>query len=82
MLRAVLLSAFSLFVAAPAFADELKCGPHEHVISERDPEEGAMTKRCVCDEGWDATGPAPPCKERAKTGTKTPPPAPKDHPKK
>lgn len=63
-----------LLLAAPAAAQELKCGPHEHLVTERDPDEGAMMKRCVCDEGWDADGPAPPCRERPKGGAKAPAP--------
>lgn len=63
-----------LFAAAPAFAGaDPKCGPHEHLVTEKDPEEGGIMKRCMCDEGWDAGGPAPPCrsgKDAAKDGKK------------
>jgi hypothetical protein len=54
-----------------AFADGLKCGPHEHVVEERDEEEGSKVKRCVCDEGWDADGPGKPCRQ-AKPDAKKP----------
>ena len=54
--------------AAPARA-EMKCGAHEHLVVEKDEDEGGTMKRCVCDEGWDETGPAPPC--RAKAGART-----------
>ena len=48
-----------------------KCGAHQHVAVEKNDDEGGTVKRCVCDEGWDANGPAPPCK-KAKPGAKKP----------
>jgi hypothetical protein len=62
--------ALALFAAPlPSLAGEPQCGPHEHVVTERDDEEGSIVKRCVCDEGWDADGPGKPCRQ-AKGGAK------------
>jgi hypothetical protein len=44
-------------------AAEPRCGPHQHEAVEQNDDEGATVKRCVCDEGWDAGGPAAPCKK-------------------
>jgi hypothetical protein len=59
------LFAFSLaaLLGAPAAATAASdCGPHQHLVVEKDPDEGGTMKRCLCDEGWDADGPAPPCR--------------------
>lgn len=48
-------------VAALAGPDP-RCGPNEHVLVERDEEEGSTVKRCVCDEGYLSEGPGKPCK--------------------
>jgi hypothetical protein len=77
-MKRVLLSLvlpIALAISSPAAAEDPKCGPHEHLVVERDPDEGAMTRRCLCDEGWDADGPAPPCRERPKAPGKGPAPA-------
>src|SRR5206468_857152 len=50
-------------LAAPAPDGERKCGAHQHQSVEKNEDEGGTVKSCVCDEGWDATGPAPPCKK-------------------
>jgi len=56
-----------LCAPAPALAGPVPaCGPHQHVESERDEDEGSVVKRCVCDAGWDADGPGRPC--RAASG--------------
>lgn len=69
MLRILLASLFiPVFLAAPALAEAPACGPHEHLVIEKDPDEGATVKRCVCDADWDADGPQPPCRS-----TKQPP---------
>lgn len=47
--------------APPPKAPPSECPPHAHVVVEKDPDEGGTIRRCICDEGWDATGPAPPC---------------------
>ncbi len=52
---------------AAGLATELKCGPHEHIVEERDEDEGSKVKRCVCDEGWDADGPGKPCRAAGAT---------------
>ncbi|MSP60100.1 MAG: hypothetical protein EXR72_07110 [Myxococcales bacterium] len=74
-MRALVISLF--LVAAPrgssALAEELKCGPHQHVVVEKDEDEGATRKRCACDEGWDAEGPGRPCKEVKAAPAKAPP---------
>ena len=59
--RAAALAFFLSLSPLPALAGpDPACGPHEHVVSERDEDEGGMVKRCVCDEGWDADGPGKP----------------------
>ncbi len=68
--RRLILLSLALTPAA-GLAAELKCGPHEHVVEERDEEEGSKVKRCVCDEGWDADGPGMPCRQ-AKPDQKKP----------
>ena len=46
-----------------ARAGQTKCGAHQHEAVEKNDDEGGTVKRCVCDEGWDGNGPAPPCKK-------------------
>jgi hypothetical protein len=73
----VLAFGCALFVSVPAVhaaGDKGECGPHEHLVVEKDPDEGAITKRCLCDEGWDAGGPAPPCKQVGAQGAAKPKP--------
>jgi hypothetical protein len=53
-----------------ARAGERKCGAHQHESVEKNEDEGGTVKSCVCDEGWDATGPAPPCKKATKSKKK------------
>ena len=45
-----------------ARAGERKCGAHQHESVEKNEDEGGTVKSCVCDEGWDATGPARPAR--------------------
>lgn len=59
-------------IGAPARAAE-KCGPHQHVATETNDEEGGTVKRCVCDEGWNAGGPGAPCKKVKAEGKKPKP---------
>lgn len=40
-----------------------KCGAHQHLSVEKDEDEGGTVKRCVCDDGWSASGPGAPCKK-------------------
>lgn len=66
----------ALWLGAPRVARaDSKCGAHQHESVEKDEDQDATVKRCVCDEGWDGSGPAAPCK-KAKT-PKTPKVAPK-----
>jgi hypothetical protein len=58
--------ALSLSSSAVAAAAEPACGPHQHVVVVRDEDEGGTMKRCACDEGWDADGADPPCREKAR----------------
>lgn len=48
------------------------CGPHEHLVVERDEDEGSVVKRCLCEPGWDAAGPAPPCRPQGSGGAAQP----------
>ena len=50
-------------LSAPAFAADPACGPHQHVVVEKDEDEGSTVKRCACDAGWDADGPGAPCRK-------------------
>lgn len=54
--------------AAAPKAPPSECPPHAHVVVEKDPDEGGTVRRCVCDEGWDAGGPTPPCAKAAGGG--------------
>ena len=47
-----------------------KCGAHQHVAVEANDEEGGTVKRCVCDDDWNAAGPAAPCKKVKPGGAK------------
>ena len=69
-----LFGALSLGAPLAAHADT-KCGTHQHESVEKDEDQDATVKRCVCDEGWDGAGPTAPCK-KVKPG-KTPKLAPK-----
>jgi hypothetical protein len=65
-LAAILVLAPSSALAGPDPA----CGPHEHLVVEKDADEGSTVKRCLCDEGWDEGGPAPPCRQAKKAPEK------------
>ena len=53
-----------LCLGAPdARAGDSKCGPHQHVAVENNDDEGGTVKRCVCDDGWNADGPAAQCRK-------------------
>ena len=61
-----LLLLLGLCAPAPALAGpDPACGPHQHVVTERDEDEGSVVKRCVCDAGWDGGGPGRPCRSAA-----------------
>jgi hypothetical protein len=57
-----LVGALSLGAPLAARADS-KCGTHQHESVEKDEDQDATVKRCVCDEGWDGAGPEAPCKK-------------------
>ena len=61
-------------VGAPLARAAEKCGAHQHVSVEKNDDEGGTVKRCVCDDGWNATGPEAPCK-KVKAGAKKAKPA-------
>ena len=63
MRRLLLLSLLASPPLALADGASLKCGPHQHVVEERDEEEGSKVSRCVCDQGWEAEGPGRPCQK-------------------
>jgi hypothetical protein len=46
-----------------------KCGAHQHISVEKNDDEGGTVKRCVCDDGWNGSGPEAPCK-KVKAGAK------------
>ena len=70
-----LVGALSLGAPRVARADS-KCGAHQHESVEKDEDQDATVKRCVCDEGWDGSGPAAPCKKvkPSKASKQTPKP--------
>jgi hypothetical protein len=67
--RLILVAALCLPAPTLAGADSA-CGPHQHVESERDEDEGGVVRRCVCDAGWDADGPGRPCRSAAAAAGK------------
>jgi hypothetical protein len=63
----IVVLGLSCLSAPAARAADPKCGAHQHVAVEKDEDEGGMVKHCVCDDGWNANGPAPPCKKAKPT---------------
>lgn len=64
MKRMMILAWLAAFGAgAPIARAAEKCAAHQHVSVEKDEDEGGTIKRCVCDDGWNAAGPAAPCKK-------------------
>lgn len=72
MRRLLLLALLAAPSVARSGAPTLQCGPHQHVVEERDEDEGSKVKRCVCDEGWDADGPGRPCRQAKPEAPKKP----------
>ncbi len=62
-MRHTLIALGLLFLGAPQARAQTKCKAHQHESVEKDDDQGAIVKRCVCDEGWDAGGPGAPCKK-------------------
>ena len=63
-MRHTILALGLVLLGAPAArARETRCPAHQHEKVETDADEGGTVKHCVCDDGWDANGPAPPCKK-------------------
>jgi hypothetical protein len=63
-MRITMIALGLLCLGVPAVrAGETKCAAHQHEAVEQNDDEGGTVKRCICDDGWDANGPAGPCQK-------------------